>query len=346
MDFPFMIPKKYMSKHNYLVYCNDVLASILRYVDSHNLSSKTITFSSPEQAKEFENIDHRLNDWQEWMIHNGYKEELYEVFYRHTLFSVLSDFCNYTYESIHCAAKTKIWVAYALLRKPFRDNLGYIEWLCADRDDIVKRLFNGTPEEIELKKEKAKENIRIITGKYKSLEAFSEIYSLRYDTKSDLSLEKIWNKANHLVTTYGYTRSNNGSLNFIFTNREEMMSYVNYYYCSAPYIMAYVLELICSEFESIAGLNEFTKGYNKLIRNIKFSRAIEKLSLPKCARKYPIHIVCPKCGNIMFMDVDILYLIQTDSLKCTYCKFVLPSFHYMFDWQKRAFSKAEYLQNK
>lgn len=61
---------------------------------------------------------------------------LNEAYYRHIFFSLVADFCSYMLESINCAAKMKVAVSYALLRKPLKDTLGYIEWLCVDRNGI------------------------------------------------------------------------------------------------------------------------------------------------------------------------------------------------------------------
>lgn len=51
---------------------------------------------------------------------------LNEAYYRHIFFSLVADFCSYMLESINCAAKMKVAVSYALLRKPLKDTLGYI----------------------------------------------------------------------------------------------------------------------------------------------------------------------------------------------------------------------------
>lgn len=66
-----------------------------------------------------ENIEFEQDEkWQEWLITHGHREEMYEVYYRHTFFSLVADFCSYMLESINCAAKMKVAVSYALLRKP------------------------------------------------------------------------------------------------------------------------------------------------------------------------------------------------------------------------------------
>ena len=122
-EFTFQIEPKHYFKHNYLTYCNDVLVSMLKYADEEKMASVSIDLGNGENI-EFEQDE----KWQEWLITHGHREEMYEVYYRHTFFSLVADFCSYMLESINCAAKMKVAVSYALLRKPLKDTLGYIEW--------------------------------------------------------------------------------------------------------------------------------------------------------------------------------------------------------------------------
>ena len=139
-EFVFQIEPKHYQKHNYLTYCNDILVSILRYTDQHRLSSVQIRFKNEADAKLFSQLEKDSDTLQDWLLQNGYKEQMYEGYYRHTLFSLIADFCHYMLESINCAAKMKVAVSYALLRKPLKDTLGYIEWLYADRTEPPRRM--------------------------------------------------------------------------------------------------------------------------------------------------------------------------------------------------------------
>ena len=130
-EFTFQIEPKHYFKHNYLTYCNDVLVSMLKYADEEKMASVSIDLGNGENI-EFEQDE----KWQEWLITHGHREEMYEVYYRHTFFSLVADFCSYMLESINCAAKMKVAVSYALLRKPLKDTLGYIEWLRVDRNGM------------------------------------------------------------------------------------------------------------------------------------------------------------------------------------------------------------------
>lgn len=45
------------------------------------------------------------------------------------------------YESISCAQRGKVSVAYSLLIKPLRDNLLYLEWLLADKEEFYQNFL-------------------------------------------------------------------------------------------------------------------------------------------------------------------------------------------------------------
>ena len=93
-EFTFQIEPKHYFKHNYLTYCNDVLVSMLKYTDEEKMASVSIDLGNGENI-EFEQDE----KWQEWLITHGLREEMYEVYYRHTFFSLVADFCSYMLKS-------------------------------------------------------------------------------------------------------------------------------------------------------------------------------------------------------------------------------------------------------
>ena len=108
-------------------------------------------------------------------------------------------------ESFECAAKKKVAVAYALLRKPLRDNLHYIE-LAAEREELLDKLAKGKAEDLVINKFSAKKYIEKVEKIY-GIAHRDGFFSFRYDKNDSMSLEKIWNKANHVITTHSYTKS-------------------------------------------------------------------------------------------------------------------------------------------
>ena len=52
--------------------------------------------------------------------------------------SVLADFVNFTFESLSCAMRGKMAVAFALLRKPFTDELLIFEQILDNEERLYK----------------------------------------------------------------------------------------------------------------------------------------------------------------------------------------------------------------
>ena len=87
----FKIEPQYGPSHNFLVYCNDVLVSLIKYADRKKLSSVRIDFKNKEDENSFANLKEG-NDIFDWMQEHGYSDAMYELEYRHTFFSLVADF--------------------------------------------------------------------------------------------------------------------------------------------------------------------------------------------------------------------------------------------------------------
>lgn len=147
--------------------------------------------------------------------------------------------------------------------------MAYIEWLRVEPKELIDKLLYCQPEEYDLscKKELKKKHIEQIYEKYK-IDRNNGMFAFRYEKNEDISLEKIWNKANHIVTTQKYTKSAQGELNFVFVDSEQLEHYTEYYYTVVPQIMAYATELIVGMFEEIADINPFTQTVNKILMTL------------------------------------------------------------------------------
>jgi len=64
----------------------------------------------------------------------------------------LADLYQFVTEALICSEKGWLTASYALLRKPFRDNLFYLEWLLAEPDVFTNAFYKQDPEEFSVDK--------------------------------------------------------------------------------------------------------------------------------------------------------------------------------------------------
>ena len=320
-------------KHDFLVYCNDVLVSLLQYADEQNLSTIQITFRNETDAHQYQkHLNESENGWQSWLIENGYKDMMYEAYYRHTFFSLVGDMCHFIYESIHCAAKMKVAVAYALLRKPLKDNLGYLEWLSVDRSSMLDILLNGPAGKLLMNITLAKNNTTILESK-----GYNCYFKYRYDRDDESSLEKIWNQANHLITTQPYTRTEDGTLNFIYPTEENLYDLIDRYYIIVPLILSYAIDLVCDMFKEFVSLNEYTVIMNKRTRIGRMMKMTDSIPFDKIRSLFQIDnlpTICPHCRHIIKSTDRMINRLLDGELKCSKCRKTTDTHTYIFAWEK------------
>lgn len=140
-------------------------------------------------------------------------------------------------------------VAIALLRKPLKENLFYLEWILADPEDFFKRFYGGDVEGLALSKLDGKRKLEIIRGAM-AKSAYAEwveaefIYELRFEKKSPISLEPSWQKANHLITTMGALKTERENFNFIFSTPDARDTQWRGFYATVPILLFHALQMI------------------------------------------------------------------------------------------------------
>jgi len=334
-----ILPKEYWEKHDYLLYAYDVLGDMLRQADQKKLSQATIKFNDVKEAESLEDAE----DILKWLDHNNYHDESVHLFNSHVYFSLLRDFCYFMYESMSCSERGKVSVSYALLRKPIRDNLFYLEWLLCNGEELYKALLYGSLEDYDIDNNKTfpykrKKNIIKTASMQSHLgRIFSKddfIYSLRYDSSNQISLQRIWNKAMHLVTSRSpHYKTEEGNINFLFANEKIWDDYWNYYYWVCPHLMAYVLEICEALFLKIIDIDEINLALNRGIRILKYCKLYPDIAAYKPvidskndllniiqSNNVAICYKCDSCGSNIYLKADqIDQMINSWYLTCKYC---------------------------
>lgn len=324
------LPEKYWHRQNFCWYMHDIIISIFHNCIEDDKMTTTIKFDNETHDKEFELALDKIN----WLQKNGYEAKAEIILGKKIFHAILADMFHFIYESLNTIEKGKIAVSLALLRKPFRDSLLYLEWLLGSPKEFIEMVNNQDIEKYAIEKVSREDKIDIIKNAIKKVdnqEFFSEMddgiyFDLRYNYKAENSLQLIWNRANHLVTTGKNTKSN--EFNFVFLDEEIHLDIIDYYYNQVPHLLFYTYNIVTALYNKfIRPISNETKVYNnsliiyklcdmmgtidaeeyfnketKVLLNFPCENCKELISINLNSKEFKDFqngwsFTCPKCGN-------------------------------------------------
>lgn len=255
---PILIPDEFKLSHDLAFCLHDLLTEHVVLGEQNKLQFFSMQLNRAEDAESLKGIQQGEEFW-EWCEANGYRHVLDEHTYRSLIFGLLSDMCHFLYEGLKCSEKGKLAVAFSNFRKPLQDNLFYLEWLLADRLEFLSRFQKG-PEHIDTSKlgDQRKESRLEIIGKAmdqtpsKRWVEPEALYELRYEKASDFGLDRIFNHAVHLVTTFKYYATSPENMNFIFQNDEDRNAMWRHLYLTLPLVLLHALHVVRALFKTFA----------------------------------------------------------------------------------------------
>lgn len=327
------LPEKFLSKHQLLLYFNDLLVDILVKADEKNLSSEKIDLKDNEIIPEdISPID--------WLIENGYKDVAFKLTKSHVFFSLLRDFMFYMHESFSCSERGKVTVAFANSRKPIKDNLFYMCWLLVEPDRFIEKLMYEKPQQFDISTlyKKDKSFVVNIFSEALKLTKFplepSLLFEVIYDGNSPNSLVGIWDQTLHIITGNKRYPTTVGNLNFIFADDEVWEEHWETYYNKITFLMNFTTEVAIALFEDIARVDENNITVNKFIRSMKYD-------LTYSSSKFDSHLykkmfnhlsfICEECKNTFKLDSNVLNEFIYDYLfTCPHCEYVERVGQYYF----------------
>ena len=273
---PYVLPHKYRFGHEYSIFLHDLIVGSYKAAAEANVFSVHFDLSADELAS-FENIqDGEAYDWVEQ--HKGVSVSK-RMDYVGLLNALIADFCPFVLESLRASAKGKLTVAYALLRKPMKDNLLFLEWLLADPADFIER-FRAGPEFIEPGRVSRERRIEIIAGalaasEFPGMDA-EFLYDLRYNRRKPYGLASTWDHAVHLVTLFEHIRTEERNLNFVFSGPAQWHSQWSGIYDIVPILLTHSSSVVDKLIDSVAEVDQdyrFMKGLRRSIGFILWSGA-------------------------------------------------------------------------
>jgi len=253
----YFLPQKYKELHDLCFYLHDILVQVVKEGENKKLFH---TKYKLKKRSDIKTIKSNINIL-EWLCNNGYEDEFKSIVIKQVLIATISDYCHYVYEALKCSEKSKLAITYTLLRKPLKDNLLFFEWIITNRNEFIEKFQKNSNyyaiDKIDSTKKKMFIGCSVNQINYSETFNADFIYNIRYSKKTDYSLERLWNVANHLVTTCKYYKTEDLNLNFVFSGADSQESQWNYLYSVLPYLLFYTVEVIQVVLDQEIGENKF-----------------------------------------------------------------------------------------
>lgn len=336
------LPQKYWKRQNFCWYIHDIILSIFCDCMKNNKMNDTIKFNSNSESEKFDKVD----DIIDWLYKNGYGYQADNIMGKRIFHAILADMMNFIYESLNTIEKGKITVSLALLRKPFRDNLLYLEWLLGNPKEFIHLVYKQEIDKYAIEhlnrnnNRKIESIIKNAMSQIGNKEFFNKMddiiyYDLRYNYKSENSLQRVWNKANHLVTTGKNIRSN--EFNFVFLDEDLHLDFIDYYYRQVPHLLFYTYNIILELYDRfIRKISDTTRVYNNFLIVYKFCDMIGKVKAEEYFNKELKSLIVFPCEYCKEMIKINLYSKEFDdfrygwSFKCPNCGNEINICRYIF----------------
>lgn len=305
----------------------------LRRLERERAFHLTVSLTNDRHAEELRGLP--PTELLSWLAAKGYRTERREVVHRQVLRAVLLDMMSFLSAAIERAQVGEFTVAFALLRKPLKDNLLLLEWLLGDRDEFLDR-FSERPELVDSSKlsadtrrgliAKARSQCRrpgVLTPEF--------LHELRYEKQCPYGFDPLWNQATHLVTSFRAYPTEVENLNFVFSNPEDLTSYAETLDRALPGLLDHVtlvsLALLRPLDPAVSSSDPFDLRHDIGVILCANARKTEpgstrELSDALCAA----NLVCAQCGGAVQPHEDLLLSIwRTGQALCAKCGSSVPS---------------------
>jgi hypothetical protein len=328
---PYLLPARFRYSHDFAVFLHDLIVGKLQAGIDHRIFDVELKFQPGDEGIAGLNGE-ELYEWIE--AHRG-PEVTIEMDYKNCVRALLGDFCQFVLEGLRASAKGKLAVAYALLRKPFKDNLFYLEWLLADPTDFLTRFRTQDADAIDVGKLSLERRREIVTAATGVADGSGTIpgftFDLRYDRTAEYGLSGTWDRASHLITSWKHARTENQNFNFIFSGPVEWQSQWEHIYRLVPYLLHHAVHVADALIGTLGAVTEQYAAMKSLRQGIGFIEWVRSAHIsddrqdPAAAalieRLTDLPLSCPECGRaIRFHSQNLRRFAVRGYVICSSCR--------------------------
>lgn len=224
------IPKKHHPEHEFCFHLHDLMTQLLVEMNAIKASDVSFPLESEEEAR----LLNESGDVLDFLAQSGRGDIERRVVINHVSMALFSDMLHFIYEALIALEKRKFSVAFALMRKPFKEGLVLAAWMCADEVDFFDNLKTNPRDSFSHGAHSPDEMTQRLKAAIKKCRGMDfanaeRIYSLVYDRKNEIGLAPLFDKATHLVTKNKHIATEDYDINFIFKNPLDNDVYESHY---------------------------------------------------------------------------------------------------------------------
>lgn len=273
------LPSRFDLPHAIGFFFHDELANLV--IDLERTGSLSVRFGLSDD-KEAEIVDLQGEELWDWLIRTERDDVINDLTYRQLTAALVSDAAHFICESLLSSGKGKTQVAYTLLRKPFKENLLLLEWLCGSPGDFLQRFQGESIQPYILNRLSKDERRRIIRKASQAVDLpgidDELLWAIRYDKEFPNNLETLWTKATHLVTSVKASATEPGNLNFVFSTLSEIEEQWEHYYFIVPPMLYYYVSIAEKVASRFVEWDSDLRSKQLFLRQLAFLRFTEEVS--------------------------------------------------------------------
>lgn len=237
------IPPRLRAQHEFCFHLHDSMLSMFLELAARRYPTIKLDLEREDDLRRFQ----AAGDPISYFLETGNRKIAKDLSVGQAMMAVFSDFFNFIYEGLIALEKRKLVVAYAMLRKPLKENLLLLTMMLVDDEEFFSGLERspslsfGHPgvQDTDRKQYFAKAKTMVPFASFVNPEL---LHDLIYDVGFATGLAPLFDMAMHLVTGRTPIQTEPLNLNFIFKNPNDDDVYETIYH-ALGYILLYAMLL-------------------------------------------------------------------------------------------------------
>lgn len=296
-----LMPTRYHAPHEFCFHLHDTMLGILKSAEESRIADLTVDFAGPDDAQTFA----AAPDAFAGFFALGRADVVQTMVRNQMCLALYADMLHFFFEGLRALEKRKFTVALSLLRKPLKENLLLIAWLCADEVNFFEKLNESPVEHMRssrLTPDRRRAILSAAISRISNGNIFDAdvLHSMLFDKKKDFGLAPLFDMATHLVThATPAMHTEELNLNFIFKDHRDDDVYKNIY-GDLAYALAFLLSMQIDLYGRMQPLQPYHVQWLPLQSAATYSSLF--LSGPNALLRSLIRTMgefmnCPYCGT-------------------------------------------------